>query len=368
MKLNKKLLGIFLSLGFAISFCVATSAMENNGEERNIANDGGDKTAEDSTDSASDESDSNFKKRLLTGMAKGFRLLRGGAAVNVEIKYEDCLEKSKTDVKDYVYFMNTYIILKKILTGAGLFNEKISKNIFCNLFNIKYKDDNYTHNVVSFDSCDIKELNEIKSAIEKAKLKDIKIFKDDLEDAKKDFKDFMEYNSKTKRMEIDDIAKIKDRLSLLKAHCSNIELARKRLETLKNDFKVDRAIVKYIIECFDEYIKLLKEDIESLEKENSTSKIVDESDNNELTKSSTLKIVDESDNNELTRNNTLKIVDESDIKELTRILKDNKLSKINTMLKDVERMDCCLKNCFDFEKFGFKDAFCALNEYITLKC
>ena len=161
----------------------------------------------------------------------------------------------------------------------------------------------------------------------------------------------MEYNSKTKRMEIDDIAKIKDRLSLLKAHCSNIELARKRLETLKNDFKVDRAIVKYIIECFDEYIKLLKEDIESLEKENSTSKIVDESDNNELT-----------------RNSTLKIVDESDIKELTRILKDNKLSKINTMLKDVERMDCCLKNCFDFEKFGFKDAFCALNEYITLKC
>ncbi len=322
MKFNKKIFGMFLSLSFVMSFCVVTSAMES-------------KVSDAADCEKSEENILQLKKKLLDGMGKGLNLLRMRG--RVVAKYRPV--ENKNGIEDYVYFMNTYVIFKKILVSAGLFDKEVRKDIFCSLFNLGYEKFGYRYSSINFDSCDSEKLENIKSAIKNTKLEDIKMSRKDVEDAKKDFEEFMRDVFKIESENLNNIKKIeedKTNLLLLKSDFAFIEDIKKRLEVLKNEFvNVDKIKIKYdiryIIDCFTKYMELLKKDIESLKN----------------------------------GNNNLKIIDEEDITSLKRNTKNKKEKKIN-ILNEIERMSCEFKNEFNFDRFYLKEKFFDLSGYLTL--
>ena len=222
-----------------------------------------------------------------------------------------------------------------------MFEERISNEIFFILVN-KYYDEgsiniiwntSFLDGVVHLFLDNNEDVNKIVNAIKNTKLNDIKIFEKDLEEAKRDFCDFMKTSNTIKGDLIrksKEIEKDETDLSFLNYFINLKQTQKEGLESKKNKF-VGRDLekIEYSIKCYDKFIKLLRDDMEKLVK----------------------------------NEGNLRFITKEGIRNSKKIMITDSIAKNIEFLENIESMQCNLQY-----HLKFRGDFYDLSKLLTLSC
>ncbi len=157
MKLNKKFLGMFLTLGMMFSLISVSAENLKNGVVNNVA-----------------------IEFVIDG--KNMQKRKEGSKNGPDRYVEN--EKNKTTEKEGVFL---YIVLKEAFGKNGLWNDDIKKKLIDEIF--LNKDGIKLTTEISFYDLNVEVVEKLKDAVKKTNFKDIKITEDMLKKAIKDMKD-----------------------------------------------------------------------------------------------------------------------------------------------------------------------------------